>query len=613
MRQNTRCGIAVIYGAHATLADNLSEDNFDCGIYLGGEATATLTNNEVRQNATVGIAVAFGSTVELTGNTVTDNGDHGFFLHDGVTATMTSNTSRNNFAGVFVENDQNTVVLTRNVIEGNVWNGIVSFTDDPAGNTLILQENTLRQNFGHGISLLGNTTATISGGLITQNESHGIFLSEGATATIGLDGVAELVVRHNGAAGIFVLDDGSSAQINSGRIRFEANRNEKWVGPVTDVIVDADGDGLDDADEAAQGTDPRDPDTDGDGLSDSFEASYGLDPLEPRDRLSDLDGDGLTNEEEQDVGTDPHHPDTDRDELLDGEEVDRYRTDPTQADTDQGGLTDGEEVQYGTDPLAPDSDGDGFRDGVELAAGSNPLEAQSMPTTLLYGTNTLRHDLLVLNPDTGQAAILGSLNGDPHPATGVPSTILNLAWSPESRILYAHSWDGEVDYLHTLHPDTGVILTTVKIALELSEGWLVTLGVDARGELLATVFRDDLPTDLRRLDPATGVLTQIGPTGFNTLFSLQFDPDFRTLYAITDPQLPPVLVALDPATGQGTAIARTDLPTRATALAFTADGRLIVAGRDRNLYQLDPVTGASTLVGPTEVAFIAGMTLRVLP
>jgi hypothetical protein len=71
-------------------------------------------------------------------------------------------------------------------------------------------------------------------------------------------------------------------------------------------------------------------------------------------------------------------------------------------------------------------------------------------------------------------------------------------------------------------------------------------------------------------------------------------------------------VGLDPATGQGTAIARTDLPTFATALAFTVDGCLVVAGRDRHLYKLDPVTGASTLIGPTGGAFIDGMTLRVL-
>ena len=70
-------------------------------------------------------------------------------------------------------------------------------------------------------------------------------------------------------------------------------------------------------------------------------------------------------------------------------------------------------------------------------------------------------------------------------------------------------------------------------------------------------------SDLGRLDPATGVLTRLGPTGFRTLFGVQFDAAFRTLYAITGAQMPPVLVSLDPTTGQGTAIARTDLPTQA--------------------------------------------------
>jgi hypothetical protein len=60
------------------------------------------------------------------------------------------------------------------------------------------------------------------------------------------------------------------------------------------------------------------------------------------------------------------------------------------------------------------------------------------------------------------------------------------------------------------------------------------------------------------------------------------------------------------------AVAETDLPTQAKAMTFTADGRLLVAGSDGNLYELDPVTGASTRIGPTGVAFIAGMTLRVV-
>jgi hypothetical protein len=38
-----------------------------------------------------------------------------------------------------------------------------------------------------------------------------------------------------------------------------------------------------------------------------------------------------------------------------------------------------------------------------------------------------------------------------------------------------------------------------------------------------------------------------------------------------------------------------------------------VAGGDGNLYQLDRVTGASRLIGPTGVEVVSGMSLRVLP
>jgi hypothetical protein len=118
---------------------------------------------------------------------------------------------------------------------------------------------------------------------------------------------------------------------------------------------------------------------------------------------------------------------------------------------------------------------------------------------------------------------------------------------------------------------------------------------------------------LWRLDPATGVLTLLGTTGCRQLYGGQFDAAFRTLDAITGAQVPPVLVSLDPTTGPGTAIAETDLPTQAEPLAFTADGRLVVASSDGNLYELDPVTGASTLISPIGVEVVSGLSLRVFP
>jgi hypothetical protein len=273
---------------------------------------------------------------------------------------------------------------------------------------------------------------------------------------------------------------------------------------------------------------------------------------------------------------------------------------------------------YNTEPRNLDSDGDGVRDSLEVVAESDPLDAQSLPTAVLYGGHQLRNALLGINADTGQATVIGDMSGDVD-ATGARSRLHTLAWSLDGHTLYAlgtvTAQNSVQNRLHTLDPDTAAVRSTVMVTAPHPDSptppVLTALGVDANGALLATVSSIDDISELGRLDPATGELTLLGLTGFRRLFGLQFDADFRTLYAITANQVPPVLVSLDPVTGQGTAIAETDLPTQAEAMAFTADRRLVVAGRDGNLYELDPVTGASTLIGPTGVGSVNGMSLRV--
>ncbi|MCB9542895.1 MAG: isopeptide-forming domain-containing fimbrial protein, partial [Myxococcales bacterium] len=148
---------------------------------------------------------------------------------------------------------------------------------------------------------------------------------------------------------------------------------------------DPDGDGLDNAAEAAAGTDPRNPDTDGDGLSDLLELR-GNNPTNPR--AADTDGDGIPDGIEdtdrdgvRDPGeTDPNRRDTDADGITDGiEDINRNglrdpgELDPLDADTDDDGRLDGQETGPDgrfdpgpdTDPFDRDTDDDGLTDGQE--------------------------------------------------------------------------------------------------------------------------------------------------------------------------------------------------------------------------------------------------------
>lgn len=159
--------------------------------------------------------------------------------------------------------------------------------------------------------------------------------------------------------------------------------------------IDSDRDGLSDGDEAALGTDPRNPDSDGGGRLDGGEVKAGMNPNDVTDDYcwdnatgancwEDADSDSLHDDDEVLIGTDPDAYDTDDGGLSDWIEV-YYLLDPTDAaddgadlyaDTDEDMLSDVLETnRYGTDPALADTDGGGLGDGEEIYTyGTDPLD-----------------------------------------------------------------------------------------------------------------------------------------------------------------------------------------------------------------------------------------------
>jgi hypothetical protein len=271
------------------------------------------------------------------------------------------------------------------------------------------------------------------------------------------------------------------------------------IGYTTDPLVaDVDGDGLNDAQEQAAGSNPFVADTDGDGLTDGQEVNRTLtNPLKvdsnnngTSDATEDPDGDGLANLEEvnltytdplkadsDDNGindaaedsdgdgllnlaeirtyhTDPLLADSDGDWLTDGEEALTHHTNPLLVDTDGDGLSDGEEVlTYFTHPLVADTDGDSYSDGYEVVNGSDPTVESSFPTYAL----TLINDGVT----TGGSFIkTGTLaHGSTATLTAVAHTgyvfgvwTADLAGSDNPQTLLM---DGDKTVGATFDPDTG--------------------------------------------------------------------------------------------------------------------------------------------------------------
>ena len=109
---------------------------------------------------------------------------------------------------------------------------------------------------------------------------------------------------------------------NAWEIQYNLNPNN--ANGIHGANGDPDRDGLPNGDEYANSTNPRRADTDDDGLPDLWEVENVVNPLNgagDHGPNGDADGDGLLNKDEMAQGADPHNRDSDSDILPDGWEV----------------------------------------------------------------------------------------------------------------------------------------------------------------------------------------------------------------------------------------------------------------------------------------------------
>jgi hypothetical protein len=230
-----------------------------------------------------------------------------------------------------------------------------------------------------------------------------------------------------------------------------------------------------------------------------------------------------------------------------------------------------------------------------------PTPTPGPVTTQLYGA-TRGGQLFTINLNTGAGMLVGSL-------PGAGST--EIEFDNNTRRGFTQFPDG-VFAGQEFDISTGAALAPV-VFDEASFTGLEWVGTSLYG---ASITASHGASQLRTLDPATGLSSLLGATGIaNPIAGLAYDESSAVMYGITGGANggSSNLVTVNLTTGVATVVGSVGF--NGGSLEFAQDGNLYAGsvGNSGNLYQINKATGASTLVGATGFLNVTGLALILAP
>ncbi len=156
--------------------------------------------------------------------------------------------------------------------------------------------------------------------------------------------------------------------------------------------------------------------------------------------------------------------------------------------------------------------------------------------------------------------------------------------------------------LYTIDPATGMVLTTVGLLHDSANNpyGLTGLKYDSTTGILYAATSGQSPTRpsyLATVDPATALVTPIGPFGDRALTDLAIDPTTGTMYGISG--FDQKFYTINTSTGQAVQTGSTGIGF-ANGGGFAADRTGALFGFSNfSFYSFNKTTGMATLIGPT--------------